>query len=51
MTKKLDYDNPKSAKKDWYSRAVFTVFDEHYTKKGKIINGKVNSSLRRQQHK
>ncbi|MFH1320485.1 MAG: DUF3644 domain-containing protein [Bacteroidota bacterium] len=35
MTKKLDYDNPKSAKKDWYSRAVFTVFDEHYTKKVK----------------
>jgi len=33
MTKKLDYDNPKSAKKDWYSRAVFTVFDAHYTKK------------------
>ncbi len=33
MTKKLDYDNPKSAKKDWYSRAVFTVFDAHYKKK------------------
>lgn len=33
MTKKLDYDNPKSAKKDWYSWAVFTVFDVHYTKK------------------
>ena len=33
MSKKLDYDNPKSAKKDWYSRAVFTVFDAHYTKK------------------
>jgi len=35
MTKKLDYDNPKSAKKDWYSRSVFTVFDAHYTKKVK----------------
>lgn len=35
MTKKLDYDNPKSAKKDWYSRAVFTVFDTHYTKREK----------------
>lgn len=33
MTKKLDYDNPKSAKKDWYSQAIFTVFDAHYTKK------------------
>jgi len=36
MTKKLDYDNPKSAKKDWYSRAVFTVFDAHYTKKEQL---------------
>ena len=33
MTKKLDYDNPKSPKKDWYSRAIFTVLDKHYTKK------------------
>jgi len=33
MTKKLDYDNRKIAKKNWYSRAIFTVFDAHYTKK------------------
>ena len=29
--KKLDPDNPKSSKQEWYSQAVFNVFDKHYT--------------------
>ncbi|TCT21042.1 uncharacterized protein DUF3644 [Thermomonas haemolytica] len=33
--KKLDPDNPKSAKQEWYSQAVFNVLDQHYTSKGK----------------
>jgi hypothetical protein len=32
--KKLDPDNPKSSKQEWFSRAVFNVFDIHYTVKG-----------------
>lgn len=32
--KKLDPDNPKSSKQEWYSQAVFNVFDKHYTVKG-----------------
>lgn len=32
--RKLDPDNPKSAKQEWFSRAVFNVFDKHYTNKG-----------------
>ena len=31
--KKLDPDNPKSAKQDWYSQAMFSVLDKHYTVK------------------
>ncbi len=31
--KKLDSDNPNSANQAWFSRAIFTVLDEHYTKK------------------
>ena len=31
--KKLDPDNPKSLKQEWYSQAVFNVFDKHYTVK------------------
>ena len=32
--KKLDPDNPKSVKQEWYSQAVFNVLDRHYTVKG-----------------
>ena len=32
--KKLDPDNPKSAKQEWYSQAAFNVLDKHYTIKG-----------------
>ena len=32
-TKKLDSDNPKSLKKDGYSEAILTFFDQHYIKK------------------
>lgn len=31
--KKLDPDNPKSVKQEWYSQAVFNVLDTHYTVK------------------
>lgn len=27
---RLDPDNPKSAKQEWYSRAIFNVLDKHY---------------------
>ena len=30
---KLDPDNPRSAKQEWYSRAIFNAFDKHYTAK------------------
>ena len=29
--KKLDPDNPKSLKQEWYSRAIFNVLDKYYT--------------------
>lgn len=32
--KKLDPDNPNSAKQEWFSRAIFHVLDKHYTIKG-----------------
>lgn len=32
--KKLDPDNPKSVKQEWYSQTVFNVLDRHYTVKG-----------------
>ena len=32
--RKLDPDNPKSAKQEWYSRAIFNVLDKHYTLQG-----------------
>lgn len=30
IVRRLDPDDPKSTGKDWYSRAVFTVLDQHY---------------------
>lgn len=33
MERKLDPDNPKSAKQEWYSEAIFTEFDKHYTRR------------------
>ena len=33
ITKKLDPDNPKSSKQEWFSESVFTVFDTVFTKK------------------
>lgn len=33
ITKILDPDNPKSVKQDWYSEAIFTELDKHYTRK------------------
>ena len=32
--KKLDPDNPRSAKQEWYSQAVLNVLDKHYTVRG-----------------
>jgi hypothetical protein len=32
--KRLDPDNPRSVKQEWFSRAIFNVFDKHYTTKG-----------------
>lgn len=32
--KKLDPDNPKTGKQEWYSQAIFNVLDKHYTVKG-----------------
>jgi len=32
--KRLDPDNPKSAKQEWFSRAILNVFDKHYAIKG-----------------
>lgn len=32
--RKLDPDNPKSAKQEWYSQAVFNVLDKHYSVRG-----------------
>jgi len=31
--KQLDTDNPKSAKQEWYCRSIFTILDQHYSKK------------------
>lgn len=31
--KKLDPDNPKSVKQEWYSRSIFNFLDKHYTVK------------------
>jgi predicted HTH transcriptional regulator len=33
FTRQLDPDNPKSAKKDFYSPAIYKKFDQHYNKK------------------
>jgi len=33
FTKQLDPDNPKSARKDFYSPAIYKRFDKHYNKK------------------
>ncbi len=32
--RKLDPENPKSAKQEWYSQAVFNVLDKHYAVEG-----------------
>jgi hypothetical protein len=32
--KKLDPDNPRTVKQEWYSQAIFSVLDKHYTVKG-----------------
>ena len=32
LVRRLDPDNPRSAKQEWYSRAIFTELDKHYTK-------------------
>jgi hypothetical protein len=31
--RKLDPDNPRSAKQEWYSQSIFNVLDQHYTKR------------------
>jgi hypothetical protein len=33
LVRRLDPDNPRSAKQEWFSRAVFTEFDKHYAKR------------------
>lgn len=33
MARRLDPDNPNSAKQDWYSEAIFTELDKNYTKR------------------
>lgn len=33
FVKKLDPDNPRSAKQEWFSRAIFNVFDREYSLK------------------
>ena len=33
LVRRLDPDNPRSAKQEWFSRAVFTELDEHYAKR------------------
>lgn len=33
LVKRLDPDNPRSAKQEWYSRAVLSELDRHYTRK------------------
>jgi len=33
IVRRLDPDNPKSPSKEWYSEAIFSVFDKHYIKK------------------
>jgi len=32
--RKLDADNPRTAKQEWYSRSILNVLDKHYTVKG-----------------
>lgn len=33
LVRRLDPDNPRSAKQEWYSQAVFSEFDKHYVKR------------------
>lgn len=33
LVRRLDPDNPRSAKQEWYSRAVFSEIDKHYSKR------------------
>ncbi len=33
LVRRLDPDNPNSAKQEWFSRAVFTELDKHYEKR------------------
>jgi len=44
FTKQLDPDNPKSAKKDFYSLLIYKKFDKHYNKKTKKSNYKKRSN-------
>ncbi|MFK7087379.1 DUF3644 domain-containing protein [Chromobacterium violaceum] len=37
LIRKLDPDNPKSAKQDWYSAAILNELDKHYVLNGKDI--------------
>ncbi len=32
LVKRLDPDNPKSPKQEWYSYAIFSELDKHYTR-------------------
>jgi len=32
LVRRLDPDNPKSAKQEWFSRAIFTELDKHYAR-------------------
>jgi hypothetical protein len=33
LVRRLDPDNPRSAKQEWYSRAIFSELDKHYEKR------------------
>jgi len=33
LIRRLDQDNPRSPKQEWFSRAVFTELDKHYSKR------------------
>lgn len=34
LVRRLNPDNPQSAKQEWFSNSVFTEFDKHYTRRG-----------------
>ena len=33
LVRRLDQDNPRSAKQEWYSRAIYSELDKHYKKR------------------